>query len=121
LNITLIAIDNKFRDISDTSVGDIKAIIANTIATIPRPTFVKGVTFLLRPDGLVDGGKDEYSFSSIIPVPTLSTPIVNNVIESSAITVFTSRTGYCVTIKMMDNVMAIIPLPICKARNHVGG
>ena len=28
-----------------------KAIIANTIATAPKPTFVKGVTFLLRPDG----------------------------------------------------------------------
>jgi hypothetical protein len=28
-----------------------KAIIANTIATAPKPTFVKGVTLLLRPDG----------------------------------------------------------------------
>ena len=27
-----------------------KATIANTIATAPKPTFVKGVTFLLRPD-----------------------------------------------------------------------
>jgi hypothetical protein len=27
-----------------------KAIIANTIATAPKPIFVKGVTFLLRSD-----------------------------------------------------------------------
>jgi hypothetical protein len=121
LNITLIATDNKFSDSSDTSLGDIKAIIANTIATAPRPTFVKGVTFLLRSNGLIDVGKDEYSISNIIPVPTLSTPIVNNVIESSVIMVFTDRTGYCVTIKMMDNMSDIIPLPICKARNHAGG
>jgi hypothetical protein len=30
-----------------------KAIIANTIATAPKPIFVKGVTFLLRPDGFL--------------------------------------------------------------------
>jgi hypothetical protein len=126
LNITLIATDNKVSGISDTRIGDMKAIIANTIATAPRPTFVKGVTFLLRPDGffvvVVVFGKDEYNSSNIIPVATLSTPIVNNVIESSKITVFSVRTEYSTAIKRrMDNMSDIIPLPICKARNHAGG
>jgi hypothetical protein len=53
LNITLLATDNKVSGISDTRIGDMKAIIANTIATAPKPTFVKGVTLLLRPDGFV--------------------------------------------------------------------
>jgi hypothetical protein len=101
-----------------------KAIIANTIATVPKPMFVKGVTFLLRLDGVIVFvfGKGEYSVSNIIPVDTLSTPIVNNVIESSKIIVFTVRTEYSTVIKrMMDNTSDIIPLAICKARNHVGG
>ena len=116
-----------------------KAIIANTIATAPKPIFVKGVTFLLRPDGffvvvvvVVDDdddvaavvvfGKDEYNISNIIPVATLSTPIVNNVIERSKIRVFWARTEYPTTNKRIrDNVSDIIPLPICKARNHAGG
>ena len=103
-----------------------KAIIANTIATAPKPIFVKGVTFLLRPDGffvvVVVLGKDEYNSSNIIPVATLSTPIVNNVIESSKIRVFWARTEYPTTNKRIrDNVSDIIPLPICKARNHAGG
>ena len=125
LNITLIAIDNIFGDISDTRLGDMKAIIANTIAIVPKPIFVKGVTFLLRPDSffvVAVFGKDEYSVSNIIPVATLSTPIVNNVIESSKITVFTVRTEYCTAVKRrMDKMSDIIPLPICKARNHIGG
>jgi hypothetical protein len=128
LNITLIATDNKVSGISDTRIGDMKAIIANTIATAPRPTFVKGATFLLRPDGffvvvvVVVFGKDEYNSSNIIPVATLSTPIVNNVIESSKITVFSVRTEYSTAIKRrMDKMSEIIPLPICKARNHAGG
>jgi hypothetical protein len=131
LNITLIATDNKVSGISDTRIGDMKAIIANTIATAPKPIFVKGVTFLLRPDGffvvmvvvvVVVFGKDEYNSSNIIPVPTLSTPIVNNVIESSKIRVFSARTEDSTTNKrIMDNVSDIIPLPICKARNQVGG
>ena len=110
-----------------------KAIIANTIATAPKPIFVKGVTFLLRPDGffvvvvvdvaaVVVFGKDEYNSSNIIPVATLSTPIVNNVIESSKITEFSVRTEYSTAIRRrMDNMSDIIPLPICKARNHAGG
>lgn len=136
MNITLIATDNKVSGISDTRIGDMKAIIANTIATAPKPIFVKGVTFLLRPDGffvvVVDDdvvvaavvvfGKDEYNISNIIPVATLSTPIVNNVIESSKIRVFWARTEYPTTNKRIrDNVSDIIPLPICKARNHAGG
>jgi hypothetical protein len=127
LNITLITTDNKVSGISDTRIGDMKAIIANTIATAPKPRFVKGVTFLLRPDGffvvvVVVFGKDEYNSSNIIPVATLSTPIVNNVIESSKITVFSVRTEYSTAIKRrMDKMSEIIPLPICKARNHAGG
>jgi hypothetical protein len=46
LNITLIATDNKVSGISDTRIGDMKAIIANTIDTAPKPTFVKGIAFL---------------------------------------------------------------------------
>jgi hypothetical protein len=102
-----------------------KAIIANTIAIVPKPIFVKGVTFLLRPDRfvvVVIFGKEEYNISNIIPVATLSAPIVNNVIESSKIIVFTVRTEYSTAIKRrMDNMSDIIPLPICKARNHAGG
>jgi hypothetical protein len=101
-----------------------KAIIANNIAIVPKPIFVKGVTSLLRPDGffVVVFGKEEYNLSNIIPVATLSTPIVNNVIESSKIMIFTVRTEYSTAIKRrMDNMSDIIPLPICKARNHAGG
>ncbi|MDQ3851954.1 MAG: hypothetical protein M3299_03880 [Thermoproteota archaeon] len=85
--------------------------------------FVKGVAFLLRLEGLVvvDLGKDEYDLINIIPVATLSTPTVNSEIESSTIMVFTARTGNCVTSKRIDNVSDIMPLAICKARNHVGG
>ena len=105
-----------------------------TIATAPKPIFVKGVTLLLRPDGffvvvvvvvvvfVVVFGKDEYNISNIIPVATLSTPIVNNVIESSKIRVFWARTEYPTTNKRIrDNVSDIIPLPICKVRNQAGG
>ena len=126
MNITLIATDNIFGDLSDTRLGDTKAIIANTIATEPRPIFVKGAIFLLRSDGFfvvaAVFGNDEYKISNIIPVATLSAPIVNNVIESSKIMVFTVRTEYSTASKRrMDNMSDIIPLPICKARNHAGG
>ena len=121
LNITLIAIDNKVSGIADTRLGISRAIIANAIARKPRPIFVIGVVFLLRPDCFVAFGKDEYSFRSSIPVATLSTPIVNNVIESSAIIVYTSRTGKCIANRYIDNVSDITPLPICRARNQAGG
>lgn len=106
-----------------------KAIIANTIAIAPKPIFVKGATFLLRPDRfvvvvvvVVVFGKEEYNISNITPVATLSTPIVNNVIESSKISVFTVRTLYPTTNKrIMDNVSDIMPHPICRARNQAGG
>lgn len=122
MNITLIAIDNKVSGIVDTRLGDTKAIIANTIATAPRPTFVKGVVFLLRPDGFaVVVGKDEYNFNNIIPVATRSIPIVNNIIESSRIMLPAAIIGNPVTIKSVDNMREIAPLTICKARNHAGG
>jgi hypothetical protein len=133
LNITLIAIDNKVSGIADTRLGNNKAIIANTIAKVPRPIFVKGVVFLLRPDGffvvVVDDdvaavvvvGKDEYNLNNIIPVATLSIPIVNNIIESSRITFPAAIIGNPITIKSVDNVSDIAPLTICKTRNHAGG
>ena len=124
MNITLIAIDNKVNGIADTRLGDIKAITANAIATIPRPIFVRGVVFLLRPFGfvvIVVVGKDEYNFNNIIPVATLSTPIVNSIIESSRIVLPPGKIGNPNTINRVDNKREITPLPICKARNHAGG
>ena len=134
MNITLIAIDNKVSGIADTRLGNNKAIIANTIAKVPRPIFVKGVVFLLRSVGffvvVVDDddvaavvvvGKDEYNLNNIIPVATLSIPIVNNIIESSRITLPAAIIGNPITIKNMDNVSDITPLTICKTRNHTGG
>lgn len=134
MNITLIAIDNKVSGIADTRLGNNKAIIANTIAKVPRPIFVKGVVFLLRPVGffvvVVDDddvaavvvvGKDEYNLNNIIPVATLSIPIVNNIIESSRITFPAAIIGNPITIKSVDNVSDIAPLTICKTRNHTGG
>jgi hypothetical protein len=90
LNITLIATDNKINDIPDATLGDVKAIIANTNATVPRPMFVRRVIFVIPNDWLDD--EDECSNSSI-PVATLSIPMLNNVIESSVIIVFTRRIG----------------------------
>lgn len=126
MNITLIAIDNKVSGIADTRLGNNKAIIANTIAKVPRPIFVKGVVFLLRPVGFVVVvavvvGKDEYNLNNIIPVATLSIPIVNNIIESSRITLPAAIIGNPITIKSVDNVSDIAPLTICKTRNHTGG
>ena len=127
MNITLIAIDNKVSGIADTRLGNNKAIIANTIAKVPRPIFVKGVVFLLRPVGfvvvvvVVVVGKDEYNLNNIMPVATLSIPIVNNIIESSRITLPAAIIGNPITIKSVDNVSAIAPLTICKTRNHTGG
>lgn len=127
MNITLIAIDNKVSGIADTRLGNNKAIIANTIAKVPRPIFVKGVVFLLRPVGfvvvvvVVVVGKDEYNLNNIIPVATLSIPIVNNIIESSRITLPAAIIGNPITIKSVDNVSDIAPLTICKTRNHTGG
>jgi hypothetical protein len=133
LNIALIAIDNKVGGIADTRLGDIKAITADTIATIPRTIFVSGVVFLLRPFGfvvVVGGGvvvvviavgKDEYNFNNIIPVATLSTPIINNIIERSKIVYPPGKIGNPHTISRADNMREIAPLPICRARNQVGG
>jgi hypothetical protein len=86
------ATDNKVSDLSDTSVGNVKAIMANTIATAPRPMFVKGVTFL-RLSGDLFVGKDGDGIISNTPEAILSTPTVNNAIERSIIIVFTARTG----------------------------
>jgi hypothetical protein len=117
LNITLIATDNKINNIPDATLGDIKAITANTNATVPRPMFVRRVVFV-RPNDWFD---DEDERSSSRPVDTLSIPMVSNVIESSVIVVFTGRIGYSIAIIHIDNVSDIIPLPICKQRNHAGG
>ena len=66
-------------------------------------------------------GKDEYNLNNIIPVATLSIPIVNNIIESSRITLPAAIIGNPITIKSVDNVSDIAPLTICKTRNHTGG
>ena len=80
--------------------------------------FVRRVVFV-RPNDWLDD-EDECSSSSR-PVATLSIPMVNNVIESSVIIiVFTGRIGYSIAIIHIDNVSDIIPLPICKKRNHAG-
>ena len=124
MNITLIAIDNKVNGIADTRLGDIKAITANTIAKAPRPIFVRGVIFLLRPFGfvvIVVDGKDEYNSDNITLVATLSTPIVKSTIESSRIVLPPGKIGNPNTISRVDNVREIAPLPICRARNQVGG
>jgi hypothetical protein len=119
LNITLIATDNKINNIPDATLGDIKAIIANTNATVPRPMFVRRVVFVIPNDWFDD--EEDGSGSSNRPVDTLSIPMVSNVIESSVIVVFTGRIGYSIAIIHIDNVSDITPLPICKERNHAGG
>jgi hypothetical protein len=102
----------KINNIPDATLGDVKAIIANTNATVPRPMFVRWVIFVIPNDWLDD--EDECSSSSR-PVATLSIPMLNNVIESSVIIVFTGRIGYSIAIIHIDNVSHIIPLPICRA------
>jgi hypothetical protein len=82
--------------------------------------FVKGATFLLRPDGFEVAGKDEYNIRDITPVPTLSIPIVNNAIESSTPKISTSTAGNPDSIKTADKISDIAPLIICRARNHAG-
>jgi hypothetical protein len=114
LNITLIATENKINNIPYATLGDIKAIIANTNATVPRPMFVRRVVFV-RPNDWF-GDEDERGSSSR-PVATLSIPMINNVIESSVIVVFTGRIGYSIAIIHIDNISDIMPLPICKERN----
>jgi hypothetical protein len=115
LNITLIPIDNKVSGIAATRLGKNTAIIANTIARVPSPIFVRGVVFLLRPFGfvvVVDVGKDEYNFNNITPVATLSIPIANNIIESSRIMLPAAIRGNPAVIKRVDNIRQIAPLPI---------
>src|SRR5215212_448508 len=120
LNITLIATDNKINNIPDATLGDIKAIIANTNATVPRPMSVRRVVFVIPNYWLGDEEDERGSSVSSRPVATLSIPMVNNVIESRVIVVFTGRIGYSIAIIHIDNVSDIIPLPICKERNHAG-
>ena len=93
LNITLIATDSKVSDLSDISAGDTKAIMANTIATVPRPVFVKGVTFLLLLDDFFVFCKDEDNTTTTIPEAILSTPMTNNAIERSITIIFAERIG----------------------------
>jgi len=115
LNITLIPIDNNVSGIAATRLGNITAIIANIIARVPSPIFVRGVVFLLRPFAfivVVDVGKDEYNFNNITPVATLSIPIANNIIESSRIMLPAAIRGNPTVIKRVDNMRQIAPLPI---------
>jgi hypothetical protein len=114
LNITLIPIDNNVSGIATTRLGNITAIIANTIARVPSPIFVRGVVFLLRPFGfvVVVVGKDEYNFNNNTPVATLSVPMANNIIESSRIMLPAAIIGNSTVIKRVDNMRQIAPLPI---------
>jgi hypothetical protein len=93
LNITLIATDSKVSDLSDVSAGDAKAIMENTIATAPRPMFVKGVTFFLLPDDFFVFCKDEDNTTTTIPEAIISTPMTNNATERSITIIFTEKIG----------------------------
>jgi len=58
---------------------------------------------------------------SIKPEATLSTPMVNKVIETNRFIISRDRVGYPVIITTDDNTRAIMPIPICKERNQLGG
>ncbi len=58
---------------------------------------------------------------SIRPETTLSMPMVNKVIETNMFIIFRDRVGYPREIIKNDNTRAIMPIPICKDRNQLGG
>ena len=58
---------------------------------------------------------------SIKPEATLSTPMVNKVIETNMFIISRDRVGYPMIITTDDNMRAIMPIPICKERNQLGG
>ena len=48
-------------------------------------------------------------------------PMVNKVIETNMFIIFRDRVGYPREIIKNDNTRAIMPIPICKDRNQLGG
>ena len=120
LNMTLIEMENKSNGIVDTVVGEANAMPAKISANIPRPIFVR-LSFLVLFDASLDWVKSEDKCINIQPVTTRSTPIVSNTIESIVIIVDICSVGNPSMIAKTDKVRDMIPLPICKDRNHVGG
>jgi hypothetical protein len=119
LNMTLIEIENKSNGIEDTVVGEANAIPAKISANNPSPIFVKLSFFVPLDDSLEWEGFADKRIS-IQPVSTLSTPIVNNTIERIVIIKEICSVGKPSMIAKTDKVRDMIPLPICKERNHVG-
>jgi hypothetical protein len=115
LNITLIATDNRTNGISDTVLGDTKAIIANVNAKIPRPIFVMRVLFLRT------GESWDVDESNNTTKDTLSIPMINNVIDSRVITVSSVKVGNPNMSTKEDRTSKTIPLNICNERNQLGG
>ena len=120
LNMTLIEMENKSNGIVDTVVGEANAMPAKISANIPRPIFVR-LSFFVRLDDSLDWEEFADKFINIQPVTTLSTPIVSSTIESIVIIVDICSVGNPSRIATTDKVRDMIPLPICKERNHVGG
>jgi hypothetical protein len=58
---------------------------------------------------------------SIKPQATLSTPMVNKVIETNMFIISRDRVEYPMIITTDDNMRAIMPIPICEERNQLGG
>lgn len=105
--MTLIAIDFKTNGISETVLGDTRAIIANASANMPRPIFVNRVFFLWSDSGFV------LDKTSIIAKHILSIPIVNNVIENIVIIASRARLGNPKINTSEDNIIETSPLTIC--------
>jgi hypothetical protein len=78
------------------------------------PILVKRSIFVIPIDCLA-------AADSIKPEVTLSMPMVNKVIETKMFIIFRGRVRYPRTITNNDNANAIIPIPICKDRNQLGG
>jgi hypothetical protein len=118
--MTLIEIENSSNGIVETVVGETNAMPAKTNANIPRPIFVK-LNFFVRLNASFDWDEFAPKRINIQPVTTLSTPIVSSTIESNVIIVDNCSVGKPSKIAMTDKIRDIVPTPICKERNHLGG
>ena len=78
------------------------------------PILVKRPIFVIPIDCLAVAG-------SIKPEQSLSMPMVNKVIETNMFIISRDRVGYPRIITNDDNTSAIMPIPICKDRNQLGG
>jgi hypothetical protein len=119
--MTLIEMENRSNGIVETVVGDTNAIPAKTSANIPKPIFVR-LSFFMRLDASLDCDSPlVYNRINIHPVTTLSTPIVRRTIESIVIIVDICSVGNPSMIANTDKIKDMIPLPIWRERNHMGG